>query len=98
MKTFYDCKTEDEKQKLRDDMLLQIVCQMQVTRNEVAAIKRCVERMEQKLVYVGATQEERKYLNIDGSLKLDVIDGMCDHILQIANVIEETESEGDANA
>ena len=50
MKTFYDCKTEEEKQALRDMMLETIYCQMISTRNEVSEIREKVRKIEQKEV------------------------------------------------
>ena len=82
-RTFYECKTEEQKQTLRDEMLEHIYYQMLATRSEVASIKQCVERMEQKLIYVGATQEERKFLNIDGTLNLNAINDSCDRVLAL---------------
>ena len=58
--TFYDCKNEEEKQKLRDDMLQTMYYQVIATRSEVAEIRAKVRAIEKKLVYVGATPEERK--------------------------------------
>lgn len=83
MMNFINCKTEEEKQRLRDDMLNSIYYQTIATRNDVAEIKKRIERMEQKLVYVGATPEERKYLNIDGSINYDAINDTCDHVLEL---------------
>ena len=83
MKTFYECKTEEEKQEMRDSMLETIYYQMIATRNEVAEIRAKVRKIEQKLVYVGATPEERKYINVDGTLKLDAINETCDNILKL---------------
>ena len=83
MMNFINCKTEEEKQRLRDDMLNSIYYQTIATKNDVAKIKERVERMEQKLVYVGATPEERKYLNIDGSINYDAINDTCDHVLEL---------------
>ena len=83
MKTFYDCKTEEERQEIRDRMLETIYYQMLATRNEVAEIRAKVRKIEQKLVYVGATPEERKYINVDGTLKLDAINETCDNILKL---------------
>lgn len=81
--TFYECKTEEEKQKLRDSMLETIYYQTIATRSEVSEIRTRVKRIEQKLVYVGATPEERKYLNIDGSINYDAINDTCEHILEL---------------
>ena len=83
MKTLYECKTEEERQALRDSMLETIYYQMIATRNEVAEIRSKVRKIEQKLVYVGATPEERKYINVDGTLKLDAINETCDNILKL---------------
>ena len=83
MMNFINCKIEEEKQRLRDDMLNSIYYQTIATRNDVAEIKKRIERMEQKLVYVGATPEERKYLNIDGSINYDAINDTCDHVLEL---------------
>ena len=83
MKTFYDCKTEEERKELRDSMLETIYYQMVATRNEVSEIRAKVRKIEQKLVYVGATPEERKYINVDGTLKLDAINETCDNILKL---------------
>ena len=83
MKTFYDCKTEEERQALRDSMLETIYYQMLATRNEVAEIRAKVRKIEQKLVYVGATPEERKFINVDGTIKLDAINETCDNILKL---------------
>lgn len=100
MKLFYECKTEEEKQKLRDNMLEMIYHQMIATRREVGEIRDRVKRIEQKLVYVGATQEERKYLNVDGTIKLEAINETCDNILElfgdkyINEVIEDGKDEG----
>lgn len=80
---FYECKTEEQKQELRDEMLEHMYYQTLAARKEVADIKRCVERMEQKLVYVGATEEERKFLNVDGTLKYDAINESCDRVLAL---------------
>ena len=65
MKTFFECKNEEEKQDLRDDMMLTIFHQVIGMRNEVCDIQDRVKKIEQKLVYVGATEEERKYINVD---------------------------------
>ena len=98
--TFYDCKNEEEKQKLRDDMLQTIYHQMLATRAEVSEIRAKVKAIEQKLVYVGATQEERKYINVDGTIKLDAINETCDNVLAlfgekyIKEVIEDGKDEG----
>ena len=100
MKTFYDCKTEEERKELRDGMLETIYYQMLATRNEVAEIRAKVRKIEQKLVYVGATPEERKYSSGDGTLKLDAINETCDNILklfgdkQVSEVIEDGKDEG----
>ena len=83
MKLFYECKTEEERQALRDSMLETIYYQMLATRNEVSEIRAKVRKIEQKLVYVGATPEERKYINVDGTLKLDAINETCDNILKL---------------
>ena len=100
MKTFYECKTEEEKQTLRDMMLETIYYQMIATRNEVSEIRAKVRKIEQKLVYVGATPEERKYINVDGTIKLDKISECCDNVLQlfgdkyVSEVIEDGKDEG----
>ena len=83
MKTFYECKTEEERQALRDSMLETIYYQTIATRNEVSEIRAKVRKIEQKLVYVGATPEERKYINVDGTLKLEAINETCDNILKL---------------
>lgn len=83
MKLFYECKTEEEKQEIRDEMLETIYYQMLATRNEVAEIRAKVRKIEQKLVYVGATPEEHKYINVDDTLKLDAINEACDNILKL---------------
>ena len=83
MKLFYECKTEEERQEIRDRMLETIYYQMIATRNEVSEIRAKVRKIEQKLVYVGATPEERKYINVDGTLKLDAINETCDNILKL---------------
>ena len=83
MKTFYDCKTEEERKALRDSMLETIYYQMIATRNEVSEIRSKVRKIEQKLLYVAATPEERKYINVDGTLKLDAINETCDNILKL---------------
>lgn len=83
MKTIYDCKNEEEKQKLRDEMLQTIYHQVISARSELCEIKERVRRIERKLVYVGATPDERKYINVDGSLKLEAINDMCDGILEL---------------
>lgn len=83
MKFFYECKTEEQKQELRDSMLEHMYHQMIATRSEVAEIRDKVRAIEQKLVYVGATKEERKYLNVDGTLKLEAINETCDNILAL---------------
>lgn len=100
MKTFYECKNEEEKQTLRDMMLETIYYQMIATRSEVSEIRAKVRKIEQKLVYVGATPEERKYINVDGSIKLEAINETCDHILElfgdkyVKEVIEDGKDEG----
>lgn len=81
MKNLYECKTNEEKQKLRDEMLEHMYYQMLAARREVSQIKNCVDRMEQKLIYVGATSEERKFLNVDGSLNVDAVNDSCDNVL-----------------
>lgn len=83
MRTFYECKTEEERQELRDRMLETIYYQTIATRSEVSEIRAKVRKIEQKLVYVGATPEERKYINVDGSIKLEAINETCDHILEL---------------
>ena len=100
MKLFYECKTEEEKQEIRDEMLETIYYQMLATRNEVAEIRAKVRKIEQKLVYVGATEEERKFINVDGTIKLDKINECCDNILKlfgdkyVSEVIEDGKDEG----
>lgn len=100
MKTFYECKNEEEKQTLRDMMLETIYYQTIATRSEVSEIRAKVRQIEQKLVYVGATPEERKYINVDGSIKLEAINETCDHILElfgdkyVKEVIEDGKDEG----
>ena len=100
MKLFYECKTEEEKQEIRDRMLETIYYQTIATRNEVSEIRAKVRKIEQKLVYVGATPEERKFINIDGTIKLDAINETCDHILElfgdkyVSEVIEDGKDEG----
>lgn len=104
MKLFYECKTEEEKQTLRDMMLETIYYQMISTRSEVSEIRSRVKRIEQKLVYVGATEEERKYINVDGSIKLEAINETCDNILElfgdkyVKEVIEDGKDEGQDTA
>lgn len=95
MKLFYECKTEEERQELRDRMLENIYYQTVATRNEVSEIRENVKKIEQKLVYVGATQEERKYVNVDGTIKLDAINETCDNILKMFgnNVSEVTDND-----
>ena len=83
MKLFYDCNTEEEKQELRDSMLESIYYKMLAMRNEVDEIRAKVRKIEQKLVYVGATPEEHKYINVDDTLKLDAINETCDNILKL---------------
>lgn len=83
MKLFYECKTEEERQALRDDMLQTMYYQVIGMRKEVSDIQSRVHRMEQKLVYVGATPDERKYINVDGTLKLEAINEQCDNILNL---------------
>lgn len=83
MKLFYECKTEEEKQVLRDEMLQTMYYQVIGMRNEVSEIQSRVTRMEQKLIYVGATPEERKYINVDGTIKLEAINESCDNVLQL---------------
>ena len=83
MRTFYDCKTEEQKQKLRDDMLETIYYQVIGMRGEVSEIRSKVRKIEQKLVYVGATQDERQFINVDGTLKLEAINEMCDGVLEL---------------
>lgn len=51
MKTFYQCTTEEERQKLRDDMLQAIYYQVVGMREEVFEIQNRVRRIEQKLVH-----------------------------------------------
>lgn len=100
MKLFYDCKTEEEKQELRDKMLETIYYQTIATRREVSEIRAKVRQIEQKLVYVGATPEERKFINVDGTIKLDKINECCDNVLQlfgdkyVKEVIEDGKDEG----
>ena len=100
MKTFFECKNEEEKQDLRDDMMLTIFHQVIGMRNEVCDIQDRVKKIEQKLVYVGATEEERKYINVDGTIKLEAINETCDHILElfgdkyVKEVIEDGKDEG----
>ena len=100
MKLFYECKTEEERQELRDSMLETIYYQTIATRNEVSEIRAKIRKIEQKLVYVGATPEERKYINVDGTLKLDAINETCDNILKlfgdkyVSEVIEDGKDEG----
>ena len=100
MKLFYECKTEEERQELRDIMLENIYYQTVATRSEVSEIREHVKKIEQKLVYVGATQEERKYVNVDGTLKLDAINETCDNIVKlfgdkyVSEVIEDGKVEG----
>lgn len=100
MKTFYECKTEEERQKLRDDMLQTIYYQVVGMREEVFEIKNRVRQIEQKLVYVGATPEERKYINVDGTIKLDAISESCNNVLElfgdkyIKEVIKDGKNEG----
>ena len=105
MKLFYECKTEEEKQALRDSMIETIYYQMIATRNEVSEIRAKVRKIEQKLVYVGDTPEERKFINVDGTIKLDAINETCDNILKlfgdkyVSEVIEDGKVEGqDTNA
>ena len=83
MKLFYECKTEKEKQEIRDNMLETIYYQMLATRNEVSEIREKVRKIEQKLVYIGATPEERKFINVDGTIKLDKIKECCDNVSQL---------------
>lgn len=83
MKTFYQCTTEEERQKLRDDMLQAIYYQVVGMREEVFEIQNRVRRIEQKLVYVGATPEERKYINVDGTVKLEAINESCNNVLKL---------------
>lgn len=100
MKFFYDCKTEEEKQELRDSMLETIYYQTIAARREISEIRAKVRKIEQKLVYVGATPEERKYINVDGTIKLEAINETCDHILElfgdkyVKEVIEDGKDEG----
>lgn len=100
--TFYDCKNEEERQKLRDDMLQTLYYQVIGMRSQVSDIESRVKKMEKKLVYVGATKEERKYLNVDGSLKLEAINETCDNILALfgdkyikSEVVKNGEIEGE---
>lgn len=95
---FYECKTEEQKQELRDEMLEHMYYQMLATRSEVASIKQCVERMEQKLIYVGATEEERKFLNVDGTLNYCAINDNCDKVIALFGDKYMTETEVKDNA
>lgn len=100
MKFIRECKTEAEKQELRDSMLEHMYCQVLATRSEVSEIQSRVRRIEQKLVYVGATEEERQFINVDGTIKLDAINEMCDGVLAlygdkyVKEVIEDGKNEG----
>lgn len=81
--TFFDCKNEEERQKHRDFMLEHMYHQVLCMRNEVTDIQSRVKAIERKLVYVGATQEERQFINVDGSIKLEAINEMCDGVLAL---------------
>lgn len=100
MKTFFDCKTEEQKQALRDDMLQTMYYQVIGMRSEVSDIQSRVKAIERKLVYVGATQEERQFINVDGSIKLDAINEMCNGVLELfenkylKEVLEDGKNEG----
>lgn len=100
MKTFFDCKTEEQKQALREDMLQTMYYQVIGMRSEVSDIQSRVKAIERKLVYVGATQEERQFINVDGSIKLDAINEMCDGVLELfenkylKEVLEDGKNEG----
>lgn len=100
MRFIRECKTEEEKQELRDSMLEHMYHQVLGIRSEVSDIYSRLRRIEQKLVYVGATEDERKYINVDGSIKLDAINDMCDGVLAlfgdkyVKEVIEDGKNEG----
>ena len=52
-------------------------------KEQVTDIQKRVKDIEEKLVYVCATPEERKYLNIDGSINYDAINETCERILDL---------------
>lgn len=83
MRSFIDCKTEKEKQELRDSMLQHMYYQLIATRSEVAYIKKTVKQIERKLNYVGATQEEREFLNADGTVNYGNIIDNCNRVIDL---------------
>ena len=85
MRSFIDCKTEKEKQEqeLRDAILQHMYYQLIDTRSEVAYIKKTVKRIERKLNYVGATQEEREFLNADGTVNYESIIDKCNRVIDL---------------
>ena len=83
MKTFKDCETDYEVNELRDRYIESLYCIVTDMREQVTDIQKRVKDIERKLVYVGATPEERKYINVDGSIKYDIINETCDHILDL---------------
>ena len=100
MKTFANCETDYETNELRDRYIESMYCIVTDMREQVKDIQKRVKDIEQKLVYVGATPEERKYINVDGTIKLDAISESCNNVLElfgdkyIKEVIKDGKNEG----
>ena len=86
---FDECKTQEEKQNQMEHyieaMYLHLVNQSGILSEINAKLTTVVDKVNAthtKLNYVGATEDERQFLNNDGTLNVESVNKLCDDILE----------------
>lgn len=76
----YECKTEQEKQELRDYYLETIYHQTIIQNSTLKEIQEQLKEIRQHMDYLDLDEDERKYANEDGSANYDAIIELCGRI------------------
>ena len=77
MKLFRECKTEEEKQLLRDEMLEHMYHQALECHHKIAQVKDMIDDLRIHIDFLSLPAEVRKYKNEDGSINRDAFIELC---------------------